>query len=191
MIVSYIKNGVRNATLGGVAAMVALGGYYFFKISSIEESSPLLALIKNEKSAIEALRLQKGELEAKIEKLSALDKETTQLVALQKKYEMNPQKTSADLTEIFNMLSNEYGLFSVTVVDVAPDGDFLNLLNVRLVVNAADVAALDEASRAGYMRKMRELVVLYLYKNRELFSIHGDIGKSGNDGLSFKIIKRG
>lgn len=190
MIESYIKNQIKKAAVLSAGLSVLLGGYYVFEISAIESSSSANLKIKNAAAEISRLQNEKKMLSDKIEKLSILDTETAKLLAEQKKYEMDPQKEKATLIEIFNMVSNEYGLFNVIVTDVSSDSDFLNLLNVKLVVSSNDTAGLGEEARLNYTKKMRELVVLYLYKNRAFFSLYKDVEKIGNDTVAFKIIKR-
>lgn len=192
MIKNYIKKQMFRSLMISMLLIAIVGVYYSVKIASAQSSSPALLNIKKTKDELGALTQERDVLKSKIEKLSVFGDEATGLVARQKKYEMDPKKEQIALFQIFNALSKEYGLFDVAVADVSHDSEFLNLLNVKLVVSSVDAMGIeDENTKESYTKKMRELVVLYLYKNKTAFSIYGEIEKLKSDTIAFKIIKRG
>lgn len=192
MIKNYIKNQTKKAVIVSISLVLLAGGYYITKIAAIKNSSPALSQIKNEITQIEQFTQEKMMLKNKIEKLSILDSEETARITKNKKYEMDPKAESEKLVEIFNALSQGYELFDVIVADVAHNPEYLNLLDVRLVVSSSDTAGLNnEDVKNSYTKKMRELVVLYLYKNKAAFSIYNDIEKINSDMILFRVIKRG
>lgn len=192
MILNYKKQHRKKALFFSGAFVLLLTGFYFSEVISLQNESPFLTQIQQDEAQIAAFIVKKKELSEKIEKLKAIDSETTKLLANRKKYEMNPTAEQGVLIEIFNMLSREYGLFDIAVLEVMPNEKFLNLLDVRLLVSSNEFAVVgDNKLKSAYIRKMRELVVLYLYKNKNSFSIYNEIEKVGDDTLTFQIINRG
>ena len=149
--------------------------------------------VQNETTDIETISKLENQislLEKRIDGNKKLDKLNQDIRSLNEKCAINKDKVLITLNEIFKSITDVYSFFSIDVTTIKEDPKYINLLDVKVTVQAQKKGIKDSRYFAKYQSASRELIYLFLKAYHKEISIYDkrDIQKNGHNEIQFSII---